>query len=250
VIDTHAHLDACSDSAAELMARARAAGVERVVTVGTGIESCRRSLELAESEPGVFAALGIHPHEAGDATGRDHDELRALLSHVRAVAVGESGLDYFRDHAPRDRQRALFERHVELAAETGKPLVVHTRSAEQDTLAVLDRVPAGVDVVMHCFSAPSLLDAAIDHGWYVSFAGNLTYPKAAELRIAAAAVPADRLLVETDCPYLSPQPQRGRPNEPAFVVHTLAALAEARGEDPVELGRSVEANACRVFDLS
>jgi TatD DNase family protein len=249
VIDTHAHLDACADEPRELMARARAAGVERVITIGTGISSCREALELAEQDPGVFAVLGIHPHQAGEATARDCDELRQLLRHPRAVGVGESGLDYFRDYAPRDRQRELFELHAQLAAEMGRPLVVHTRHAEQDTLAVLESLPSGVGVVLHCFSSPLLLEAAVERRWYVSFAGNVTYPRAPELRAAAAAVAGDRLLLETDAPYLAPQQRRGRPNEPAFVVHTLAVVADARGEDPEELGRQVEANARRAFDL-
>src|SRR5207302_2548381 len=142
----------------------------------------------------------------------------------------ETGLDYFRDYAPRDAQRALFDRELELASELGKPVVIHTRAADEDTLAAL--AGFGGTVVLHCFSSPALLEPALERGWYVSFAGNVTYPKAPELRDAAARVPADRILAETDCPYLAPQPVRGRENEPANVVHTLRALAEARGEDP------------------
>jgi len=249
MIDTHAHLDACRDSPAELMERARAAGVDHVVTVGSGIASCRASLEIAGQEAGVFAALGIHPHQAGEATPDDRRDLEEALRHPCVVAVGESGLDYFRDYAPHDSQRALFELHVELATMLAKPLVVHTRSADADTLAVLESMPSGVGVILHCFSSPSLLGPAVDRGWYVSFAGNLTYPKAEDLRAAAAAVPAQRILVETDSPYLAPQARRGRSNEPAFVVHTLAALAKVRDESADELGRQIEDNARRVFNL-
>jgi TatD DNase family protein len=163
------------------------------------------------------------------------------------VAVGETGLDYFRDRAPRDRQRRLFEAQLELAAELGKPAVIHTRDADADTAAVL----AGFDgtVVMHCFSSPGLLQTVLERGYYVSFAGNVTYPKASDLRAAAAQVPAERILVETDSPYLAPQARRGRPNEPANVVLTLEALAKARGVDPDDLGAQIAGNAAAAFSL-
>jgi TatD DNase family protein len=247
VIDTHAHLDACADPPEALVARARDAGVDRIVTVGTGIESCRTALAIAAREEGVYAALGVHPHGAANEDAMRLDELRDLLRDDRAVAVGETGLDFFRDYAPHDRQLALFREQLDLAAELGKPVVIHTRAAEDETLAELTRFDG--TVVLHCFSSPALLPAALEHGWYVSFAGNVTYPKAPELREAAARVPADRLLAETDCPYLSPQPRRGRPNEPANVVHTLAVLAAARGEDADELAARIDANATRAFGL-
>jgi TatD DNase family protein len=249
VIDTHAHLDACSDRPSELLVRARAAGVQRVVTIGTGVASGRASLEIAVAEDGVFAAIGVHPHDAGMATKSELAELEKLLGHPRAVAVGETGLDYYRDYAPRDRQRAVFEAHVGIAVETGKALVVHTRAAETDTLAVLTSAPESLPVILHCFSSPPMLQVALERRWYVSFAGNVTYPKAPELREAAQRVPADRLLAETDCPYLAPQPLRGRPNEPAYVVHTVAALAAAREEDPRMLEQRIDDNATRVFGL-
>jgi TatD DNase family protein len=250
VIDTHAHLDACAEPATELLARARASGVDGVVTIGSGIESCLAALEIAHLEAGVAAALGIHPHQAGTACAGDLEELRRLLGDADAVAVGETGLDYFRDYAPRDRQLELFRAQARLAAEVGKALVVHTRSAERDTLAVLETVPTDLPVVMHCFSSPGLLPAALEHGWYVSFAGNVTYPNAEALRRAAARVPAERLLAETDAPYLAPQPVRGRPNEPAHVVHVLETLARVRGEDRQELERRIEVNAVAAFGLS
>jgi TatD DNase family protein len=247
VTDTHAHLDACEEPADELVARARDAGVGTIVAVGSGLESCRETLAIAARHDGVFAALGIHPHQAADEDAGRLGELRLLLRDETAVAVGETGLDYYRDYAPRDRQLALFERQLELAAELGKPVVIHTRVASDDTAAALE--PFGGTVVLHCFSAPELLPVALDRGYYVSFAGNLTYPKAEELRDAARAVPAERLLVETDSPYLSPQPRRGRPNEPANVVHTAAALAEARRADPVALAAQLDANAAAAFAL-
>jgi TatD DNase family protein len=247
VIDTHAHLDACAEPADDLVSRAREAGVRRIVSVGTGIDSCRETLEIAARHEGVFAALGIHPHEAGEPDADRLGELRELLADKRAVAVGETGLDFYRDYAPHDRQRELFERQLELAAELGKTVVVHTRAASDETAAAL--APFGGTVVLHCFSAPELLGVALDRGYYVSFAGNVTYPKAEELRDAARAVPSERLLAETDSPYLAPQPRRGRPNEPANVVHTVAALAEARGEDTAELAAQIEANASAAFGL-
>ena len=244
MIDTHAHLDACADPADVLVERAREAGVTRIVSVGTRAESWRETLAIAERNEDVFAALGIHPHEAADG---DVDALRTALAHPKAVAVGETGLDYYRDYAPRDDQRRLFEAQLELAAELGKPVVIHTRAADSDTASVL----AGFDgtVVMHCFSSLPLLEPALERGWYVSFAGNVTYKNAHDLRAAAFAVPADRLLAETDSPYLAPEPRRGRPNEPANVVHTIAALAHARNEDAQELAVQIDENAARCFGL-
>ena len=248
MIDTHAHLDAFEEPA-EVLGRAREAGVGRVLTVGTTIESGRASLALCEQHEGVFAVLGLHPHEAGGVGARGFDELRELLSHPKAVAVGETGLDYYRDLAPRERQAESFRAQAELAVELGKPLVVHTRAADADTVAVLRELPAETPVVLHCFSSPDLLEPALERGWHMSFAGNLTYPKAPELRWAVARVPAERLLLETDCPYLAPQAVRGKRNEPAYVVHTLAVAAEARGEEAVELEARIEANAAALFGL-
>ncbi|MHB1243202.1 MAG: TatD family hydrolase, partial [Gaiellaceae bacterium] len=224
MIDTHAHLDALEDAAGALV-RAREAGVSRVITIGTGIESCRAALALANEHDGVYAALGIDPHQAATGEAARVAELRELLGDGRAVAVGETGLDYHYGAGAKAEQRRLFEAQLGLAAELGLPVVVHTRSANDDTAAIL-RAHEGT-VVMHCFSEPGLLADGLERGWYFSFAGNVTYPKAADLREAAAAVPADRILAETDSPYLSPQPLRGRPNEPAHVVHTVAALAAA-----------------------
>jgi TatD DNase family protein len=247
VIDTHAHLDACADRPEELVARAHAAGVTRILTVGTTIDGCRTAVALSAQNDGVFAVLGVHPHEAGGPDADRLDELRGLLADPRAVAVGETGLDHFRDYAPRDRQRELFRRHLDLAAELGKPVVVHSRAADQETAAALQRFDG--TVVLHCFSSARLLPPALERGYYVSFAGNVTYPNASDLRLAATQVPADRILAETDSPYLSPQPRRGRPNEPANVVHTVAALAGARHEDAGELAATIDANAVAAFGL-
>lgn len=235
MIDTHAHLDMLEDTAAAID-RARAAGVTRILTVGT-----RDALELADAYDDVWAVVGIHPHEAG----REHDldELRRLLAHPKAVAVGETGLDYFRDYAPHDAQQRLFAAQLDLARELGKPVVIHSRAADADTERML-RAHDGA-VVLHCFSSPHLLPAAIECGWYVSFAGNVTYKNASDLRVAASQVPADRLLAETDCPYLAPQPVRGQRNEPAHVVHTFEMLAQVTGVDAAQ----VDANATACFTL-
>jgi TatD DNase family protein len=245
VIDTHAHLDALDDPDAAV-ARAAEAGVGRILTVGTTVEGCRTALQLAETHDGVFAILGIHPHEA-EREGDRLDELEPLLRHPRAVAVGETGLDFYRNLSPRDRQRMVFEAELTLADHLDKPVVVHTRAADVDTMDVL--AGFGGTVVLHCFSSAALLPIALERGYYVSFAGNVTYPNASELRLAATQVPADRLLVETDSPYLAPQPVRGRPNEPANVSHTLAGLAAARGDDPAELEAQIDANAAAAFRL-
>jgi TatD DNase family protein len=246
VIDTHAHLDALDDPAAAVE-RARAAGVTRILTVGTDVAGSRRALELSEANDGVFAILGIHPHEAGDVEPDAVEHIRRLEGHPKAIAVGEIGLDYYRDYAPRDAQRRLFDDQLAMATEIDAPVVIHTRAADSDTRAALDGF-AGT-VVLHCFSSPHLLTTALDRGWYVSFAGNATFPKATDLRLAATQVPGDRILAETDTPYLAPQPVRGRTNEPAYVVHTVAALAAARGEDPDELGARIDRNAAACFRL-
>ena len=247
MIDTHAHLDACAEPAEALVARARAAGVTRIVTVGTGIESCRAALAVADAHEGVYAALGIDPHQASSPEAGRLDELRALLAHPKAVAVGETGLDGFHHFAEPADQRRLFEAHLALAEELDKPLVVHSREADAETAAALAAF-AGT-VVLHCFSQPGLLAAALERGYYLSFAGNVTYPRAAELREAAARVPTDRILAETDSPYLAPQGLRGQPNEPANVARTLAVLAEARGDDPAELAVRIDVNATAAFRL-
>ena len=246
MIDTHAHLDACEEPDA-ILERARQAGVGRVVTIGTGIDSCRAALELATAHDGVFAALGIDPHQASSPEADRVEQLRSLLSHPKAVAVGETGLDQFHRFATLDEQRDLFRAQLALAHELRKPVVIHCREAAAVTAAEL--VEFDGTVVLHCFSDVELLPVALQRGYYVSFAGNVTFPKAAELRDAATRVPLDRILAETDSPYLAPQPVRGRSNEPSFVTHTLRTLAEARGEDPDELAARIDANATAAFGL-
>ncbi len=247
MIDVHAHLDAVDAAVGDVLHRARSVGVTRVVTIGTGIDSCRRSLQIAEREAGVVAALGIDPHRAATAEAGRVEELRALLAHPRAVAVGETGLDAHHGADTLREQRVLFEAQLALAAELGLPVVIHSRAASAETAAALAPFPG--TVVLHCFSEPDLLEPALERGYYVSFAGNVTYPRAEALRAAAAVVPDDRLLAETDSPYLAPQPVRGRPNEPMHVRHTLAALADVRGTHVDDLEQRLDANATAAFRL-
>jgi TatD DNase family protein len=237
VIDTHAHLDLLDEGAVE---RARAAGVTRILTIGT-----TEAVELAAQHDAVYAVVGVHPHEASEE--HDLEEIRTLARQPKAVAIGEIGLDYFRDYAPHDAQQRLFAGQLELAYELGKPVVIHSRAADADTQAALETFDG--TVVLHCFSSPHLLPAALEHGWYVSFAGNVTYKNASDLRVAASQVPDDRLLAETDCPYLAPQPVRGKKNEPAYVVHTLETLAQVRKIAPRELEAQIERNASECFGL-
>jgi TatD DNase family protein len=248
LIDSHTHLDLCEPPDAELVAAAEAAGVRRILTVGIDGASCRAALAAAEDFPQVFAAVGRHPNSARGFDDGDLAELRALASHERCVAIGETGLDFYRDSAPpaADQERA-FAAQIELARETGKPLVIHTRAAQDATLAQLGSEAEGVAVVMHCFSMPERLGECLERGYAISFAGNVTYPSAKDLAAAAQAVPEDRLLVETDAPFLTPQPVRKERNQPAFVAHTLEFVAAQRCADPLDLGAAVEANGARIF---
>ena len=245
--DSHAHLDACGEDASTLVERAHKAGVTRIVTIGTGIDSCRAALSIAEAHANVYAVLGIDPHQAATPEAQRVDELRELLSHPKAVAVGETGLDTVRRHATSEEQRRLLDAQLALADELELPIVIHNREADEETAGALASFRG--TVVLHCFSSPELVPVAVERGYYVSFAGNATYPNAAALRTAAAAIAPDRILVETDSPYLAPQAVRGRPNEPAHVVHTLCVLADARGETFEALAAATHANAAAAFAL-
>ncbi len=247
MIDSHTHLDSCEPPNAELVEAAVRAGVTRMLTVGMDGGSCRTALAAAEAFPQVYAAIGRHPNLTHGFDDADLAELRALAAHPRCRAIGETGLDFYRDGAPRADQERAFAAQIALAREVGKPLVIHTRAAEVDTMARLAADADGVSVVMHCFSMPEQLEECLARGYAISFAGNVTYPKAGELAAAARLVPDERLLVETDAPYLTPQPVRKARNQPAFVAHTLAFLAELRGVSPQELGGVVERTAARVF---
>ena len=252
MVDTHAHLSACEPEDAELVAAAAAAGVDRILTIGMDEASNRAAVAAAESFEGVSASVGRHPSAAA---GFDDDaaaELEALAGHPQVRAVGETGLDYYRDRAPREDQRAAFAAQVEVARRLELPVVIHLRDrdgsseAVDEVFATLDRMEAG-PVVLHCFSAPARAGDAAARGWFCSFAGNLTYERAGDLRRAAAELPGELLLAETDSPFLTPQSLRGKPNQPANVVETGRALAAARGVSYEELEGIVDSNAARVF---
>ena len=247
MIDSHTHLDRGPAPEAELVAQARAEGVSRILTIGMDGPSCRAALAAADTYPEVFAAVGRHPNEA---TGYDDaitDELREFAQHPLVRAIGETGLDDFRDYAPREDQERAFAAQIALAHEVGKPLIIHTRAAEDDTINTLAEHAKGLEVILHCFSMPARLEECLDHGWWISFAGNVTYPKAGDLAEAAEKVPLDRLLVETDAPYLTPQVVRKERNRPAYVAHTARFIAERRGLAYAELDAAVEANGAKLF---
>ena len=248
MIDSHAHLDLIQQPVQQLVGAASAAGVTRILTVGIDGASCRAAVAAAEDFPQVYVAIGRHPNSATGFDDADLAELKALAAHEKCVAIGETGLDFYRQGAPRPDQERAFRAQIELARETDKPLVIHTRDAEEETLAMLDANGRGVRVILHCFSMPSRIEQCLAHqDWWISFAGNVTFPRASELRAAALRVPADRLLVETDSPFLAPQPVRGKLNEPANVVHTAQALALERRAPYEELERDLESNAAALF---
>jgi TatD DNase family protein len=248
VLDSHTHLHLCQAPTAELIADAERAGVTRMVTVGTDSDSCRQALAAAEEFPQVYAAIGRHPNSATGFSDADLEELRELASHERCVAIGETGLDYYRKGAPADDQQRAFLAHIELARATAKPLVIHTRDADDDTMELLEAHAGDLRVILHCFSMGSRVRECLAHqNWWLSFAGNTTYPKNAELMLAAVSTPAARLLVETDAPYLAPQPRRGRPNVPANVALTAQAIAVARRVEYSELEHTIDDAAVAVF---
>jgi TatD DNase family protein len=247
VNDSHTHLDSCAPSNAELVARASEQGVDRILTVGMDAATNRSALAAAQTFPQVRAAVGRHPNHATGFDDADLADLRALAAHPCCAAIGETGLDYYRDHAPRADQERAFHAQIDVARETGKPLVIHTRAAEEDTVCTLHTCAEGVRVILHCFSMPARLDECLEAGWWISFAGNVTYPKAGDLAEAAERVPGDRLLLETDAPYLTPQVVRKHRNEPAFVAHTARFVAERRGVDYEALEAQVDRNAATLF---
>lgn len=238
----------CEPPTAELVEAAVAAGVTRIVTVGTTSESCRAALAAAEEFEPVYAAIGRHPNEAAGFDDAVLDELRAMAQHEKCVAIGETGLDYYRDYAPREDQERAFACQIELAAELDKPVVIHTRAAEDDTLRALNERAGEARVILHCFTMASRVHECLEHeSWWFSFAGNVTYPKATDLREAARLVPAARLLVETDAPFLAPQPMRGKPNQAAYVVQTARAVADERETAYAEFEAAVERSAASLF---
>ncbi|WP_156755799.1 TatD family hydrolase [Actinokineospora pegani] len=253
-VDAHTHLDACgatdAASVAEVVDRAEAAGITRVVTVADDLASARFAADAAEWDPRVWAAVALHPTRTSTFTDADKAELEALAARPRVVAVGETGLDYYWDYAPAAAQQEAFRWHIDLAKRVGKPLMIHDREAHEDILKVLDEEGAPETVVFHCFSGD--LDFArrcVDKGFVLSFAGAVTFKNAAALREAAAFVPLEQMMVETDAPYLTPHPYRGRPNEPYCAVYTIRGLADLRGLSVAEIASAVSTTAERTFRL-
>ncbi|WP_191084780.1 TatD family hydrolase [Roseococcus microcysteis] len=251
LIDSHCHLDYFTEAEIEgILARAHEAGVERMVTIGTSIPQAEAVVALAERFPQVWGTIGVHPHRAGEGVMPTVEELVALARHPRVIGIGESGLDYFYDKSPRDTQREGFRRHIRAARAAGLPLVVHARDADDDIASILEEERAGgaFAFLLHCFSStPALAEAAIAMGGFISFSGILTFPRSAELRELAARLPADRLLVETDAPYLAPVPFRGKRCEPGYTALTAKVLAETRGVSPEEIAATTTANFHRLF---
>ncbi|HEX3877461.1 MAG TPA: TatD family hydrolase [Bryobacteraceae bacterium] len=250
LVDTHCHLDdkQFDNDREAMIQRARAAGVERMMSIGTGdgppdLEVATR---LADRYSFVYATVGVHPHDAAKANDETFVRLRELTRHPKVLAIGEIGLDYHYDFSPRDVQRTVFEQQLALASEAGKPIVIHTREAWAETLEVLRTHWKGQGI-MHCFTGDeSQAREALDLGFYLSFGGVLTFPKAEAVRQAAKIAPADRILIETDCPYLAPVPHRGKRNEPAFIAETARRLAEVRGLAAEEIGELTAANFDRL----
>jgi TatD DNase family protein len=251
--DSHAHVDGAEFDAdrGDVLARARAAGVQRIVVIGAVGDpaSAERAVALAERDPDIWATVATHPHDVAQMTPAWWAVHERLAAHPRVVAIGETGLDYYYDHSPREDQRAAFARFIELAQAAGKPVVCHIRDAHDDARAIL---AAGrvTDCIIHCFTGtPDDARAYAERGYYVSFSGIVTYKTAEPLREAVALVPRDRLLIETDCPYLAPVPRRGKRNEPAFLTHTAEVVARCAGMSFEELAHLTTHNACRVFRL-
>jgi TatD DNase family protein len=247
LVDTHCHLDMLDDVPGAL-ARMRAAGVARCVTIGVDPGSNEASVALARAHPEVAATVGLHPHDARLRTDEVMERLAALARAPEVVGVGEAGLDYHYDNSPREAQRAVFADQVRLAHEVSKALVIHSREAWDDTFAILDEEGVPAWTVFHCFSGgPAEAERALERGAVLSFAGVVTFRNAEDLRAAARLAPLDRIVVETDAPFLAPVPHRGRKNEPAFVVHTAAAIAGIKGVEPDEVARATTANARALF---
>lgn len=249
LVDTHCHLDLLQQPVAAALHAARAAGVGAVVTIGIDLASSSRAVESAHEHAGVWASVGLHPHDAARWDEQSCERLATLAQDDRVVAVGECGLDYYRDRSPHDRQREAFVGQMELARRLALPLVVHVREAAEPALDLLAEHAAGLVVIMHCFSMPEYLDECARRGYYCSFAGNVTYKNAGDLRAAVRQVPDELLLLETDAPFLTPVPYRGKENRPERLVHTAALVAEIRGEDGAALARLTTANARRAFRL-
>ena len=247
MIDTHTHLDHNKASAEVQLTAAAEAGVGLLIQSGTDVQSSRLAVRLAEAHAGLYATVGIHPHDAARGGVDGVRELEELAGHPKVVAIGETGLDFYRNRSPQDAQEDVFRAQMELARHQHLPIVIHTRDADSRSIPMLLEHAAGCTVVLHCFSMPERLEEFVELGWFMSFAGNVTYKKAAALQDAVRRVPADLLLLETDAPYLTPEPLRGRDNVPAYITHTYRFVAGVRGVQLEDLARLVMANAGRAF---
>lgn len=249
LIDTHCHLDMLGDLD-EVLGRATVAGVDTVITIGESLETSEQAVKIAGAQPNVFASVGLHPHHAKDRTDALMARLRELAADPKVVAIGEAGLDYHYDNSPRPEQRAAFAEQVRLAHETDLALVIHTRDAWDDTFAILADEGVPPRTVFHCFSGgPAEAERSLAVGAVLSFSGIVTFPKGGDLREAAAVAPLDKIVVETDAPFLAPVPHRGRQNEPAYVIHTAAQIAEIHGVDAATFAATTTENARRLFSL-
>lgn len=253
MVDTHSHVTRCQESPEEILSQAGEAGLTRILTVGLDEAGNRDQIALAEAHDEVFAAIGRHPNDADGFDDAAAADITALAAHDKVVAIGETGLDFYRDTADPEHQRTAFEAQIRAARDLNLPIVIHLRdqpgsdAAVSEAFSMLDQHGDGLEVILHCFSAPDWVERAAERGWYCSFAGNVTYPANKDLRFAATKVPEDRILAETDAPYLTPQTRRRHRNQPAFVVETATLLADLRGVTYEEFDRTVTSNAQRVF---
>lgn len=253
MVDTHSHVARCQEGPEEVLRQAGEAGLTRILSVGLDEENNREQIALIDSHEIIFAAVGRHPNEADGFDQAAADDIEQLAAHKKVVAIGETGLDFYRDTADPANQRVAFEAQIDLASRLELPIVIHVRDpqgsddAVSEAFGMLDKAGDDLSVILHCFSAPAWVERAVERGWYCSFAGNVTYPANEDLRVAAAKVPDDLILVETDAPYLTPQSRRRHRNQPSYVVETAELVAGLRGASYEDFDRTVTSNAERVF---
>ncbi len=256
IIDTHAHIDmdAFDDDRSEVIQRAKNTGIDYILNVGCDIESSLRSIELTERYDFIYGTAGIHPHDVKKIDYQTYDQLKELLAHPKMIALGEIGLDFFKNYSPPDQQKEHLRKQVELSRELQKPIIIHCRDANEDTIAILSdyfpKNPSARSGIFHCFSGnQELAERALEMGFYISFSGSVTFKKSDELRTIAKTIPADRLFVETDCPFLAPIPNRGKRNEPSYVIHTAQLIADIRGLDIKDVQRTTSLNFFELFGI-
>ena len=256
IIDTHAHIDmeVFDDDRSEVIQRAKDKGIDYILNVGCDIESSLRSMELAERYDFIYGTAGIHPHDVKKIDHQTYDQLKQLLAHPKMIALGEIGLDFFKNYSPPDQQKEHLRKQVELSRELQKPIIIHCRDAKEDTIDILSdyfpKNPSARSGIFHCFSGnQELAERALEMGFYISFSGSVTFKKSDELRTIAKTIPADKLFVETDCPFLAPIPNRGKRNEPSYVMHTAQLIADIRGLDIKDVQRTTSLNFFELFGI-